>query len=189
MHFDLKSANILLARDNTAKIADVGLAKIMHRQFLSSLYNVGTFAWSAPEVSPGEGVLFMVAMCSLPCLGTGIRCCFLVDYLDLTKSLLSCKFCHKKHDVHSAVARVTYIAVYRCCWANQRVLRKWTYTAMEWCYGKFVLEKRPMADSSDLSGTPPCTSAVCIHGCSFFETLLDIFSLTCCACQLAQRDV
>lgn len=51
MHFDLKSANILLARDNTAKIADVGLAKIMHRQFLSSLYNVGTFAWSAPEVS------------------------------------------------------------------------------------------------------------------------------------------
>ena len=51
VHFDLKSANILLARDNTAKIADVGLAKIMHRQFLSSLYNVGTFAWSAPEVS------------------------------------------------------------------------------------------------------------------------------------------
>ena len=50
VHFDLKSANILLARDNTAKIADVGLAKIMHRQFLSSLYNVGTFAWSAPEV-------------------------------------------------------------------------------------------------------------------------------------------
>jgi len=53
VHFDLKSANILLARDNTAKIADVGLAKIMHRQFLSSLYNVGTFAWSAPEVSLG----------------------------------------------------------------------------------------------------------------------------------------
>lgn len=52
VHFDLKSANILLARDNTAKIADVGLAKIMHRQFLTSLYNVGTFAWSAPEVSP-----------------------------------------------------------------------------------------------------------------------------------------
>ena len=51
VHFDLKSANILLARDNTAKIADVGLAKILHQQFLSSLYNVGTFAWSAPEVS------------------------------------------------------------------------------------------------------------------------------------------
>lgn len=54
VHFDLKSANILLARDNTAKIADVGLAKIMHRQFLSSLYNVGTFAWSAPEVLLGK---------------------------------------------------------------------------------------------------------------------------------------
>ena len=50
VHFDLKSANILLARDHTAKIADVGLAKIMHRQFLSTLFNVGTFAWSAPEV-------------------------------------------------------------------------------------------------------------------------------------------
>ncbi|DBB18025.1 hypothetical protein WJX82_008169 [Trebouxia sp. C0006] len=54
VHFDLKSANLLLARDNTAKIADVGLAKIMHRQFLSSLYNVGTFAWSAPEVLLGK---------------------------------------------------------------------------------------------------------------------------------------
>lgn len=50
VHFDLKSANILLARDYTAKIADVGLAKIMQQQFLSTLYCVGTFAWAAPEV-------------------------------------------------------------------------------------------------------------------------------------------
>ena len=50
VHFDLKSANILLARDFTAKIADVGLAKIMQAQFLSTLYCVGTFAWAAPEV-------------------------------------------------------------------------------------------------------------------------------------------
>lgn len=50
VHFDLKSANILLARDFTAKIADVGLAKIMQQQFLSTLYCVGTFAWAAPEV-------------------------------------------------------------------------------------------------------------------------------------------
>ncbi|KAL3140780.1 protein kinase activity protein [Trebouxia sp. C0010 RCD-2024] len=54
VHFDLKSANILLARDNTAKIADVGLAKIMQQQFLSTLYCVGTFAWAAPEVLLGK---------------------------------------------------------------------------------------------------------------------------------------
>ena len=29
VHFDLKSANVLLGRDWTAKIADVGLAKIL----------------------------------------------------------------------------------------------------------------------------------------------------------------
>lgn len=51
VHFDLKSANVLLSRDFTAKIADVGLAKIMQQQFLSTLYCVGTFAWAAPEVS------------------------------------------------------------------------------------------------------------------------------------------
>lgn len=54
VHFDLKSANVLLSRDCTAKIADVGLAKIMQQQFLSTLYCVGTFAWAAPEVSPPQ---------------------------------------------------------------------------------------------------------------------------------------
>lgn len=54
VHFDLKSANILLSRDFTAKIADVGLAKIMQQQFLSTLYCIGTFAWAAPEVLLGK---------------------------------------------------------------------------------------------------------------------------------------
>ena len=50
MHLDLKSANILLARDGTAKLADVGLAKILTRDntFVSM---EGTFDWAAPEVS------------------------------------------------------------------------------------------------------------------------------------------
>ncbi len=80
VHFDLKSANILLARDNTAKIADVGLAKIMHRQFLSSLYNVGTFAWSAPEVgclgfrvNPTLGCFEGIRMIRQPCKAALLR--------------------------------------------------------------------------------------------------------------------
>ena len=41
MHFDVKSANILLGRDWTAKIADVGLAKILKDGMLSTLREVG----------------------------------------------------------------------------------------------------------------------------------------------------
>ena len=49
MHLDLKSANILLARDGTAKIADVGLAKILTRDN-THVSMEGTFDWAAPEV-------------------------------------------------------------------------------------------------------------------------------------------
>jgi len=48
MHLDLKSANILLARDGTAKIADVGLAKILTRDN-TCVSTEGTFDWAAPE--------------------------------------------------------------------------------------------------------------------------------------------
>ena len=51
VHLDLKSANVLLARDWTAKVADVGMSKILRTRFLSSLIGVGTFAWAAPVVS------------------------------------------------------------------------------------------------------------------------------------------
>ena len=40
VHFDLKSANVLLGRDWTAKIADVGLAKILKDGWLSTLREV-----------------------------------------------------------------------------------------------------------------------------------------------------
>lgn len=46
MHFDLKSPNVLLGRQHVAKIADVGLAKILQKDYVSSLQSVGTFAWS-----------------------------------------------------------------------------------------------------------------------------------------------
>ena len=57
MHLDLKSANILLARDGTAKVADVGLAKILTRDN-THVSMEGTFDWAAPEVttlSPDAG--------------------------------------------------------------------------------------------------------------------------------------
>lgn len=50
IHFDLKSANVLLTRDGTAKISDVGFANIISKTHLS--FEAGyTFAWAAPEVS------------------------------------------------------------------------------------------------------------------------------------------
>ncbi|KAI7837018.1 hypothetical protein COHA_009096 [Chlorella ohadii] len=48
VHFDLKSPNILLTRDGTAKIADVGMAKIMNQDYVTGV--VSTLAWSAPEM-------------------------------------------------------------------------------------------------------------------------------------------
>ena len=55
LHLDLKSANILLASDGSAKLADVGLAKIVKADgALSTVGNVGTFAWAAPEILMGR---------------------------------------------------------------------------------------------------------------------------------------
>ena len=56
MHLDLKSANILLARDGTAKVADVGLAKILTRDN-THVSMEGTFDWAAPEVRLLSGLV------------------------------------------------------------------------------------------------------------------------------------
>ncbi|KAK9813838.1 hypothetical protein WJX73_001349 [Symbiochloris irregularis] len=60
VHFDLKSANILLDRHHRVQIADVGLSKTLtnyHNDRLATFMattDLGTFAWSAPEVLLGH---------------------------------------------------------------------------------------------------------------------------------------
>lgn len=54
VHFDLKSANILLSRAGTAKLADIGMARVLNKSYLSVISGLGTFAWSAPEVLAGK---------------------------------------------------------------------------------------------------------------------------------------
>lgn len=55
VHFDLKSANILLSRAGTAKLADIGMARVLNKSYLSVVSSgLGTFAWSAPEVLTGR---------------------------------------------------------------------------------------------------------------------------------------
>lgn len=53
---DLKSPNVLLAADGTAKLADVGLARLMSVTSLSHKIPTGTWAWAAPEALLGNRV-------------------------------------------------------------------------------------------------------------------------------------
>ena len=50
VHMDLKSPNILLGKDLTAKIADVGLARSVTNSYLTQMTSIGTMAWAAPEL-------------------------------------------------------------------------------------------------------------------------------------------
>ena len=61
MHFDLKSANVLLGRDWTAKIADVGLAKILKDGWL-----VNTARGLEPPRLPLPVLQVLYVLC--PCL-------------------------------------------------------------------------------------------------------------------------
>lgn len=61
VHLDLKSCNVLIAGDGTAKISDVGLALLIKNRYLSTTAPAGTFAWVAPEVILG-GDLFQSSL-------------------------------------------------------------------------------------------------------------------------------
>ena len=50
IHCDIKSPNILLGKDLTAKIADVGLARSITNNQITQMTSIGTMAWAAPEL-------------------------------------------------------------------------------------------------------------------------------------------
>jgi hypothetical protein len=70
VHMDVKSPNVLLGRNNLAKLADVGLAKFLHKDYLSVAKSVGTFAWS---VSPSDN--FELASWRRACFYEGSNTC------------------------------------------------------------------------------------------------------------------
>ena len=67
VHLDLKSCNVLIGGDGTAKISDVGLALLIRGQYLSSTAPAGTFSWVAPEVILG-GMAPVILVSSHFCL-------------------------------------------------------------------------------------------------------------------------
>ncbi|KAK9810932.1 hypothetical protein WJX73_009407 [Symbiochloris irregularis] len=65
LHLDVKSGNILLASDGTAKIADVGLAQTLSKsKTISRHHGGGTLAWQSPEMVMGEPASFSADMWS-----------------------------------------------------------------------------------------------------------------------------
>lgn len=61
LHRDIKSSNILLSEQGVAKIADVGLAKMLNQAGHQSVDNAaGTFNYAAPELLRGGPCTYRV---------------------------------------------------------------------------------------------------------------------------------
>jgi hypothetical protein len=67
IHRDLKSKNVLLTENFTAKVADVGIAAVHAHGYLTASAGqvFGTLAWSAPELLMGERISDKVDIYSL----------------------------------------------------------------------------------------------------------------------------
>lgn len=79
IHFDLKGANVLLSKNLSAKISDVGLSKIM-RGAATTATQAGTWRWASPEqISLERGVTLASDIWSLAvlvfdlCSNQGVR--------------------------------------------------------------------------------------------------------------------
>jgi hypothetical protein len=69
-HRDIKSLNILVAPDNTAKIADFGLSKFFTKEQVTQSACQGSYLWMAPELFSGE------AKYSVECDTYSLSCVF-----------------------------------------------------------------------------------------------------------------
>ncbi|KAK9790571.1 hypothetical protein WJX73_000459 [Symbiochloris irregularis] len=74
VHLDIKSGNILLSHDGTAKIADVGLARTMSKSTLADHQREGTLAWQSPEMLMGAPASFSADMWSFGVILLEIVC-------------------------------------------------------------------------------------------------------------------
>ena len=68
VHLDLKSCNVLIGGDGTAKISGVGLALRIRGQDRSITAPAGTFSWVAPEVILGGTPPAILDSPHFPCI-------------------------------------------------------------------------------------------------------------------------
>ena len=159
----MKSQNILLARNGTAKISDVGLARILHQDYVTSLDSTGTFAWAAPELLLGRRCTEKVHTTQIlyikfQTLPRAIPCNLSPDTRHSRES--SCKFCFVAlHFVQSLLIMHDYWDP--CVCPSEPFVRRallfedknhpyinkhtklcfdfehrWTFTVLGWCCGR-----------------------------------------------------